>query len=165
MSGGANPSTPPVLKAIVAMADKRVIGANGTLPWHLPEDLKFFKKTTLGGVLVMGRKTYDSIGRPLPGRETVVVSRSTRMIPGVRVVDGIDAVLALQTDKTVWVVGGAEIYRQLLPYCSELFVTRVPLQAEGDTFFPVFEDCFERVEVLAQMSTHSIERYRRLHRA
>jgi dihydrofolate reductase len=148
------------LKAIVAMTDDRVIGNNGALPWHLPEDLKFFKKMTLGGVLVMGRKTYASIGRPLPGRETVVLSRSGQSIAGVVVVDSIDAVMSLVTDKTMWVVGGAEIYSQLLPYCSELYLTRVCMHVEGDTFFPAFEHYFEKVGLLAETSAYKIEHYR-----
>jgi dihydrofolate reductase len=151
----------PTIKAIVAMADNRVIGANGTLPWHLPEDLKFFKQTTLGGVLVMGRKTFDSIGRPLPGRETIVISRKMQSIPGLRVVDRIEAVLELQTDKAVWVVGGAEIYRQMLPFCSEILVTRVSLSVAGDTFFPAFEDDFKLVGLLAETPQFRIEHYKR----
>ncbi|MDV7391785.1 dihydrofolate reductase, partial [Arthrospira platensis SPKY1] len=152
MSSGNHPGKPK-LSAIVAMANNRVIGANGTLPWHLPEDLKFFKKTTLGGVLVMGRKTYDSIGRPLPGRETIVVSRSATAIAGVKVVNDPHAVLELDTDKPIWIVGGAEIYRQLLPYCSELFITRVNLEVEGDAFFPQFESDFKRIATIDQNET------------
>lgn len=160
MSSGNHPGKPK-LSAIVAMAKNRVIGANGTLPWHLPEDLKFFKKTTLGGVLVMGRKTYDSVGRPLPGRETIVVSRSATAIAGVKVVNDPHAVLELDTDKPIWIVGGAEIYRQLLPYCSELFITRVNLEVEGDAFFPEFESDFKRIATIDQNETFVIEQYQR----
>lgn len=97
------------------MSENRVIGNGGDIPWHLPEDFKWFKETTMGGILVMGRKTFDSIGRPLPGRETYVLSRTPRNIPKVHCFNDLAVLDQLATEKTIWIAGGGEIYRQLLP--------------------------------------------------
>ena len=96
-------------KAIAAMAENRVIGNQGDIPWHLPEDFKWFKKTTMGQILVMGRKTYESIGRPLPGRETFVLSRTARDIPKVHNFTDLAELDHLNTDKTIWIAGGARV--------------------------------------------------------
>ena len=120
-------------KAIAAMSENRVIGADGKIPWHIPDEFKWFREATMGHILVMGRKTYASIGRPLPGRKTVVLSRQPLEIPGVTVVGSLDAV---PREGTVFIAGGAEIYRQALPYCAEIFLTVVKRKVEGDTFFP-----------------------------
>lgn len=149
----------PHYKAIAAMAENRVIGNQGDIPWHLPEDFKWFKKTTMGQILVMGRKTYESIGRPLPGRETYVISRQTLEIAGVQTLTDLQALDTLQTDKTIWIAGGGEIYRQMLPQCNELYLTRVHRSAEGDAFFPEFEDQFEHAEVLFQNEDFTIEKW------
>ena len=139
---------------MAAMAENRVIGAGGRIPWHLPEDFAWFKRTTLGGTLVMGRKTFEAIGKPLPGRATVVLSRTPWRPPTVggspeevRVVGGIselEPVLA-QLGRPVWIAGGAEIYRELLPRCEELLLTCVRGQPAGDAFFPPFENDFIEV--------------------
>ena len=126
------------------MAENRVIGAGGSIPWHLPADFRWFKQATMGQILVMGRRTFESIGRPLPGRETVVLSRSGFTAPGTRSVAD-EAALAAAVDddpRDVWVAGGAEIYALLLPRCSDLFLTRVKSTVRGDAFFPPFEDRF-----------------------
>lgn len=146
-------------KAIAAMADNRVIGNRGDIPWHLPEDFKWFKRTTMGAILVMGRKTYESIGRPLPGRETFVLSRTPREIPGVHSFSELAMLDHLDTDKTIWIAGGGEIYKQMLPHCSELYLTRVHRKAEGDAFFPAFEHQFERAEIIMQNDDFTIERW------
>ena len=146
-------------KAIAAMADNRVIGNKGQIPWHLPEDFKWFKRTTMGHILVMGRKTHESIGRPLPGRKTIVLSRTQQEIPGVQVVTDIYDLKKLATDKTIWIAGGSEIYRQMLPECSELFMTRVHRNVEGDTFFPEFEDRFYLVEKVLEQPEFTVERW------
>lgn len=146
-------------KAIAAMAENRAIGNAGDIPWHLPEDFKWFKKTTMGGILVMGRKTYDSIGRPLPGRETFVLSRTPREIKGVTSLTDLGMLAHLETDKTIWIAGGVEIYRQMLPQCSELILTRVHRSPEGDAFFPEFEDQFELSEVIQTTEDFTIERW------
>jgi len=139
-------------KAIAAMAENRVIGAGNRIPWHLPADFAWFKRTTMGGVLVMGRKTFESIGRPLPGRETVVLSRTGFVHPGVRTVRDVAQLeqLAAELAKPVWIAGGAEIYRELLPRCRELILTCVHGQPAGDAFFPPFEEQFVEVAVLLE---------------
>lgn len=146
-------------KAIAAMAENRVIGSAGDIPWHLPEDFKWFKQTTMGGILVMGRKTYDSIGRPLPGRDTFVLSRTPREIKGVHSFTDLTILDQLKTEKTIWIAGGAEIYRQMLPRCSELFLTRVHRAPVGDTYFPEFEDQFELSELVLKTEDFTIERW------
>lgn len=133
---------------IVAVSENGVIGSAGKLPWRIPADLQFFKRITMGNVLVMGRKTFDSIGKPLPGRETIVVSRSRDFRPpGVRVVHDLDELhAAIRNERReIFVCGGAEIYRQLMPECGDLFLTRVKRVVEGDTRLPEFESAFERV--------------------
>ncbi len=150
-------------KAIAAMAENRVIGAGNRIPWHLPADFQWFKRTTLGGVLVMGRRTYESIGRPLPGRETLVLSRGPWTAPGVSTVAGTDALgmrLACET-RPVWICGGAEIYRLLLPRCSELFLTCVPGSPDGDAYFPAFESDFEETGVALEDPAFKVRHYRR----
>ena len=143
------------------MADNRCIGNQGTIPWHLPEDFKWFKRTTMGHILVMGRKTYESIGRPLPGRKTFVLSRSPRKIPGVQTFTDLSDLEALETDKTIWIAGGSEIYRQMLPKCSELYLTRVHRTVEGDTFFPEFETQFYIKDKVLEQPEFTIERWLR----
>lgn len=148
-----------VFKAIVAMSENRVIGNNGAIPWHLAEDFKWFKRTTMGCILLMGRKTYESIGRPLPGRETIVLSRQAHSISGVRVLSDLAEMTRLETEKTIWIAGGSEIYRQSLPLCSEILLTRVHRTVEGDTFFPLFEDQFKQSEILEKNAQFTIERW------
>lgn len=135
--------------AVVAMASNRVIGAGGRIPWHLPEDLRWFKEITMGGVLLMGRVTYESIARPLPGRTTVVLSRNRDLsIPGVRVIHGLGELRDAAEGRQIFVVGGAEIYRIAMPYCRDLYLTEVKREVEGDRRFPVFEDLFRFSSVL-----------------
>ncbi|NBR83969.1 MAG: dihydrofolate reductase [Verrucomicrobia bacterium] len=148
-------------KAIAAMSLNRVIGDGNKIPWHLPEDFKWFKQTTLGHVLVMGRKTFESIGRPLPGRETMVLSRTGWSHPGVRTVASLDAVAELADERQVFICGGAQIYAQALPLCEELFLTLVKREVTGDAFFPPFEDRFELVEELRDTPEFKILHYRR----
>jgi len=149
------------MKAIVAMASHRVIGAGNQIPWHLPEDLKFFKATTLGHAIVMGRKTFDSIGRPLPGRQNIILSRTMPEREGATIVRSPEELLQLPESENFFVIGGAEIYRLLLPYCTELFVTHVPRVVEGDTFFPEFENEFDAGEKILETADFSVLRYRR----
>ncbi|MDR2981721.1 MAG: dihydrofolate reductase [Puniceicoccales bacterium] len=153
---------PRPLTAIAAMADNRAIGCGNKIPWHIPEDFKFFKQTTMGGVLVMGRHTYESIGRPLPGRVTVVLSRQTLEIPGVRVIHGWEDLWSVEPDKTLFLAGGAQLYEQALPWCGTLYLTRVHQTPGGDAFFPHFESLFDNGEVLANSPGFTITRYNRL---
>lgn len=128
------------VSVIAAMAQNRVIGINNTLPWRLPEDLKHFKALTMGHHIVMGRKTYESIGKPLPGRTTVIVTRSPDYaIPGCLVAHSVEAALAAcQDDDEIFFVGGAELYRQVLPRADRLYLTEIQRPFEGDARFPEF---------------------------
>lgn len=140
---------PARLIAIVAMASNRVIGRDGTLPWHFPEDLKFFKRTTLGHPILMGRTTFESIGRPLPGRQNIVLSRTMEPREGITVIRDVAELNAESGDaQTVFVIGGAQVYAELLPQCDGLYLTLVKGDYAGDTYLPAFEDHFELKEVL-----------------
>jgi len=150
-------------KAIAAMSLNRVIGRGSEIPWRIPEDFKWFKETTMGHVLVMGRKTYESIGRPLPGRETVVLSRSGFHDDRVRTIASIDE-LQVDDGREVFICGGGEIYAQLLGRCSDLYLTVVKRQVEGDAFFPEFEDQFELLKTLREEEEFEIRHYRRIER-
>ncbi|MBN1205741.1 MAG: dihydrofolate reductase [Myxococcaceae bacterium] len=126
------------LSAIVAMAANRVIGVGNQLPWRLPADLARFKRLTLGHTLVMGRKTFESIGRPLPGRTFIVVTRQQGYAPqGVKVAHSVDEALALaQGDDEVFIAGGAELYAQTMGRLDRLYLTRLERDFPGDTYFP-----------------------------
>ena len=147
------------IKAIAAMSENRVIGNRGDIPWHLPEDFKWFKKTTMGDILVMGRKTYESIGRPLPGRDTYVLSRTPRQIAGVHSFTDLEVLDHLKTNQTIWIAGGGEIYKQMLGKCSELYLTRVHRSVAGDAFFPEFESDFQLDSIMEKNDDFSIERW------
>jgi dihydrofolate reductase len=123
---------------IVAMADDRVIGRDGQLPWRLSADLRRFKRLTMGHHIIMGRKTYESIGRLLPGRTTVVITRQTDLeVPGAIVVHSLDEALQVAAaDPEVFIVGGGEIYRQAMPLVDRIYQTIVHAKVDGDTVFP-----------------------------
>lgn len=146
-------------KAIAAMSLNCVIGNGNQIPWHLPEDFKWFKATTTGHVIVMGRKTFESIGKPLPNRETIVLTRGAWSHPGVKTIHSLDELPALVGDKQVFICGGAQIYEQTLPLCAELFLTLVKREVAGDAFFPKFEDRFELVEEIRDTPEFKILRY------
>lgn len=132
--------------AVVAMDRQRCIGKKNALPWTLPEDLKRFKSLTMDSALIMGRSTYESIGRPLPGRTMIVVSRDPQYTAeGCVVVGSInDALAACPVEKDIWVIGGGEVYKQMLDMCHEVYLTEVAVDVDnGDTFFPVFDDTWE----------------------
>jgi dihydrofolate reductase len=131
-----------VLATVAALSRNRVIGHQGRLPWHLPGDLKFFRETTRGGVVVMGRATYESIGRPLPHRENWVLTRqSDWQAAGVTVFRDLAELLrACQPRPAVWVIGGESLYRALLPYCARQFLTEIEAEVEGDTYYPVYAE-------------------------
>jgi dihydrofolate reductase len=150
-------------KAIAAMSLNRVIGVGNTIPWHLPEDFKWFKKMTTGQVIVMGRKTFESIGKPLPNRTTLVLTHSARPIPGALTIPALsrlDPAWPPIAGKEIFICGGAQIYQQALPLCSDLYLTLVKRVIEGDTFFPPFEDRFELAGELADFPEFSILHYR-----
>ena len=151
-----------MIKAIVAMAENRVIGNAGTIPWHLPEDFKFFKATTMGHAILMGRKTYASIGKPLPGRDNIVLSRTMPETPGVTVIRSLDDLKEPADGHDLFVIGGEEIYRLLLPRVQELFVTKIPRMIEGDTRFPEFESEFDAGTKVLETSNFSAWKYTRI---
>ena len=133
-----NAATTPRLTLIVARARNGVIGASGGLPWRLPEDLAFFKRTTMGHPIVMGRKTWESIGRPLPGRRSIVVTRDRGFAAaGAEVVHSLDEAIALcRGSVEVFVIGGAQLYAEALPRADRLLVTEIHADFEGDTHLP-----------------------------
>ena len=128
-----------IISLVAAFDRKRGLGKDGRLPWHLPEDLKRFKKITMGKPIIMGRKTWDSLGRPLPGRPNYVVSRRRDWTaPGAHIFHSLDAVLEhCEKEKVpeVCVIGGGEIYSQTLARATHLYITHVNLESEADTFF------------------------------
>jgi len=129
------------LSLIVAIAKNRVIGVNNTLPWHLPEDLKRFRALTTGHHIIMGRKTYDSLGRLLPGRTTVIVTRNPDYkVEGAIVVNSLEAAIAAcGDDNEAFLIGGAELYKDGLKLANKLYITEINAEYEGDAFFPEFD--------------------------
>jgi len=127
-----------MLSLIVAMAENRVIGRDNALPWRLPNDLRHFKRTTLGHAVIMGRKNYQSIGKPLPGRRNIVVTRQAGFTaPGCVLASSVDAALtAASNDPEIFVIGGAELYAQTLARAERLYVTQVHAAVAGDILFP-----------------------------
>ena len=149
-----------MLIAVVAMDPNRLIGSNGALPWHLPEDLAFFKKTTLGHPVLMGRKTFESIGRPLPKRRNIVLTRDQGWShEGVEVIHAPSAIPT--SDENIFIIGGAEIYRVLSPQIDEWLVSHVQETHQGDTFLAPFEADFPNIEVVETHETFTVRRYRR----
>ncbi|QWZ94813.1 type 3 dihydrofolate reductase [Aeromonas sp. FDAARGOS 1411] len=132
------------ISMIAAMAHDRVIGKDNQMPWHLPADLAHFKRVTLGKPVLMGRKTFESIGRPLPGRRNLVISRNPDyQAEGIEVVGSVEAALALLAGSSLeelMVIGGGHLYAEMLPSADCLYLTRIDLAVEGDTRFPAFDD-------------------------
>lgn len=129
----------PSISMIVARSSNHVIGKNNQLPWKISADLQFFKKVTLGYPIIMGRKTWESIGRPLPGRRNIVVSRNSEyQAKGAELVLSLDEALqSLREFKRVFVIGGQQLFNQAFPLADQLFITEIELKVEGDTFFEV----------------------------
>ncbi|MCQ4330133.1 type 3 dihydrofolate reductase [Stutzerimonas stutzeri] len=143
------------LAMIAALADNRVIGLDNKMPWHLPADLKHFKATTLGKPIIMGRKTWDSLGRPLPGRLNLVVSRQPDLqLEGAETFTSLDAALARaeqwareQGVDELMLIGGAQLYAQALPQAQRLYLTRIEANPEGDAYFPAYDEAeWERTD-------------------
>jgi len=145
-------------KAIVAMSLNRAIGKDNKLPWHLPEDLKWFKKLTTGHVIIMGRKTWESIGKPLPNRESIVITRSD--IPGVRTVRSLSEIDSEADAREYFIIGGAQLFREALPLCSDLYLTIVKREVAGDVFLDSFEEKFSLSETIQDTPEFSILHYR-----
>lgn len=129
------------LYLVAAVAANGIIGANGKLPWHLPEDLKHFKRVTLGHPVIMGRKTWESLKGPLPGRENIVVTRQAAYAaPGAAVASSLDAALALCAgEKVAFVIGGTQLFRESLPAAAGLVMTEIKQDFPGDTWFPDYD--------------------------
>ena len=129
-----------MISFLLAMDEKQLIGKDNDLPWHLPADLAYFKRMTTGKSIVMGRKTFESIGKALPGRENFLITRKNLAYEGVTVLHSIEAFLDLtkREEKEWFVIGGAEIYRQILPHADRLYITEIHETFNGDTYFPTF---------------------------
>jgi len=135
-----------LVSLIVAVSDNGAIGKDNKLPWHLPADLRFFKQTTLGHPIIMGRKNFESIGRALPGRTNIVLTKNPNFsAPDVIVANSLDAAFKISHAGECFIIGGADIYKQALPFCKKLYITRVHGIFEGDTFMPEFEKQFRRI--------------------
>ena len=149
------------LTAVVAMTSERVIGRAGTLPWHLPEDLAFFKQTTSDHPIVMGRKTYESIGRPLPKRRNIVLTRDRGWsAAGVEVIHNVGDLEKLTgLVGRVFIIGGAEIYAAFMPTLDDLLISQVFEAHEGDTWFPEFESDFSESEILETHADFEVRRH------
>jgi dihydrofolate reductase len=133
-----------IISLIAAMAENRVIGSGGTIPWKLPEDLRRFRSITMGHAVIMGRKTFESIGRPLPGRRNIILTRNREYrAEGCLVVHGLEAALAeCREADEVFICGGGEVFREALPLASRIYLTVVHINVEGDTFFPPIPEEF-----------------------
>ncbi len=127
------------LSMIWAMGKNREIGINNSLPWNLPEDLKHFKKTTFGKPVIMGLRTFESLGKPLPGRKNIVLNFSKKDILGCFVVTSINEALDMVKDEDAFVIGGASIYKQFLEYSEKLYITFIDHEFKADAYFPGFE--------------------------
>jgi len=184
-------------KAIAAMSENRVIGAGNKIPWHLPEDFKWFKKTTLGSIVVMGRKTFESLGKPLPNRINLILTRRPRQLirrhpevfgqykewrggkglkqrqyqlrftpldsnrkEDIRIFSSLKMLDPEEFPDQIFVCGGAQIYEQLLPRCSDLYLTVVKHEYDGDAFFPPFEHLFEPAGEILDRPDFKIVHYR-----
>lgn len=148
------------LKAIVAISENSVIGKNGDLPWRISEDLKWFKKITLGHTLLMGRKTWESLPGALPKRENWVLSSTIEPTSSIRIFKRLEDALEAAKDRTLFIIGGGELYRQTLPICNELYVSEVHIKIEGgDTFFPSFKNDYELAEELFKNDEFTLNRW------
>ena len=150
-----------ILTAIVAMTPQHIIGKGGDLPWNLPDDLKFFKEHTSGHPIVMGRKTFDSIGRPLPKRQNIVLTRDPEWNHiGVEMIQNPEDLGKFQLiDPRVFVIGGEQIYRFFLPFLDEIIITHVADHYEGDTYFPEYSHLFPNSELILEHDEFVIKRH------
>lgn len=137
------------LVLVLAIGKNGLIGKDGKVPWHIPEDLKHFRRATTGHAIIMGRKTWDEVGKPLPHRRNIVVSRQPALtLPGAEVVPTLEAAIALArtSDPEPRVIGGAEIYRLAMPFATKILLTEVDREAEGDTYFHLDRSGFRETE-------------------
>lgn len=151
------------VKAIVAISENSVIGKNGDLPWRISEDLKWFKKITLGHTLLMGRKTWESLPGALPGRENWVLSSTLETSPDIRIFQNLENAIDASVDRTLFIIGGGELYRQTIHLCSELFVSEIrTIIEDGDAFFPSFKTDFKIEEKLFENDQFVLNRWTRI---
>ena len=150
------------ISLVVAASQNNVIGRDNQLPWHLPEDLEYFKSVTMDKPILMGRRTFDSIGRPLPGRRNIVITRDLEWdAEGVEVVHSVDDALAagsLANSDEIMIIGGAQIYRECLPIADRLYLTRVEAEIDGDAFFPDID--VKQWRKLSEKIPKKIDKYR-----
>ncbi len=150
------------LKAIAAVSQNGVIGRQGDLPWRLSGDLKWFKKITMGHIILMGRKTWESLPGILPGRENWVLSRTMNQTEGIRVFPTIDSAFSEIGDRILFIIGGGELYSATLKDCTELYLTEVLQEVEdGDAFFPNHLEWFDPVETLHECEEFKLRRWKR----
>ena len=156
------------------MSENRVIGCGGKIPWHLPEDFRFFRKMTVGNIIVMGRRTFQAVGRPLPDRHTIVLSRNFKKPQEIfaqpelglfhcgtfEIASRLEKIGYAKDKREIFICGGGQVYAGALPFCTDLFLTRVKKSVEGDTFFPPFEDQFELVVEILDCPEFKILHYR-----
>lgn len=161
-----SPARPPAharLSLIVAQAENRAIGKENQMPWHLPEDLRYFKHVTMGKPVIMGRKTFESIGRPLPGRTNIVITRQTDwQANGVTAVTSLEAAIeqaASAAPEEIMIIGGAQIYRESLPLAERIYLTQIHESFEGDAFFPALDDSWRETSNTAGESASCGIRY------
>lgn len=159
-AASVNHPAPRYFEAIAAMAENRVIGRGNQIPWHLPADFRWFKQLTTGHILVMGRRTFESIGKPLPQRLTCVLSRSLQHLEGARVIRDLADLDPAEETRRIFICGGAEVYALALPFCSDLYLTHVKRVTEGDVLFPAFEDRFQFVATLQDNDDFRVAHYR-----
>ena len=161
-------------EAIAAMSENRVIGCQGKIPWHLPEDFRFFRKMTTGNIIVMGRRTFQAMGRPLPDRHTIVLSRRFKKKRDIfdqpelglfkcgtfEIASKLEKIDYSKDKREIFICGGGQVYAEALPFCSDLFLTCVKRTVEGDTFFPPFEEQFELAAEILDCPEFKILHYR-----
>ncbi|OGU11524.1 MAG: dihydrofolate reductase [Geobacteraceae bacterium GWC2_58_44] len=135
-----------IISLMAAMSENRVIGRQGKLPWHIPADLARFKSITMGHAVLMGRRTFESIGRPLPGRRSIVLTRTRREIEGCEVAPSLqEAIAAAEGDEEIFIIGGSEVFREALPLCQRIYLTIVHGSYQGDVYFPPIPGGFQEL--------------------
>lgn len=145
------------LRAIAAVAENGTIGLNNKIPWHIPEELKFFRDRTMGSAVLFGRKTFESIGKVLPHRKNIILSRSSLIIPGGTPIHSVEELLNFT--EPIWICGGGSIYKLLLPACRELYVSRIRGSYTGDTVFPEYGSIFGEGEVLLESEQFYVTKF------
>ena len=150
-----------LISLIVAHSSNRVIGIDGQLPWHIPDDLKYFKAITIGKPIIMGRKTFDSIGKPLPKRKNIVISRSMEKRDDVLVYQNIETFLTehSNSNESIFIIGGAQIYSALMNWTKEIYLTFIFGEYSGDAYFPKFENHYELKEIIFKNNDFEVRRY------